>query len=330
MVRTGSYGSQTITSSKTAPGCIVDAEAGASIGQLSTRGNWVTIKNLTVTGGWDINDVGAGQPNNVTLNNVSISGRVFIDGGDSISMIGGKACCTTSSGSPGGVMLQGDPNTLSNVLFDGVDFRDHRKSEPTSDHYEVIRIQDNVNGVTIRNGWFHNNSADTSTIFFSKTLSGVPTNITIQGNYFESPSANPWGISNPAYVTIDSNLSGGACTNWTFAYNTFLGTPMGTFNSCPKTNMVWRANIGPKAAASCVGSSFLYNVWQASSSVNCPGGTDRTVSNLGLTGDGFHLSSTSPARGAGDPSSCPSNDRDGNARSMPAATTCDAGADETN
>jgi hypothetical protein len=46
----------------------------------------------------------------------------------------------------------------------------------------------------------------------------------------------------------------------------------------------------------------------------------------GLTGDGFHLSSTSIAIDKGDPSYCPANDRDGTAR--PQGVTCDAGADE--
>jgi hypothetical protein len=300
-----------------------------SVGALSTQGNWLTLEDLAVTGGWDTADVGPGLPNNVTLRNVAISGRVFLDGGDNISVIGGSASCTTSSGAPGGVMLQGDPNLLSNVVFDGVDFRDHQKSEPSSDHYEVIRIQDNVSGVTIRNSTFEHNSVDSATIFVSHTAASVPSNLTIENNFFQDPQLNPFGITNPAYVTIDANLAGNACTNWLFDYNTFLGTPMGSFNACPATNVVWRANIAPKSAGSCVGTTFSHNLWVAGSSVNCSG-TDATVASAGLTGDGFHLSGTSPARGAGDPAACPTTDHDGAVRPSPVGSTCDAGADETN
>ena len=74
-------------------------------------------------------------------------------------------------------------------------------------------------------------------------------------------------------------------------------------------------------------------MWINNLSANCGSG-DQTFSSLAaiLLGgsDGFHLTAGSPAIAHGNPTDCPALDYDGDARPMPAATTCDAGADEVN
>jgi hypothetical protein len=70
---------------------------------------------------------------------------------------------------------------------------------------------------------------------------------------------------------------------------------------------------------------FAYNVWEGASCSS----TDKNVANAGFANRSavdLHLTSTSPAINAGDPSTFPGADIDGQGR--PLGGTPDAGADE--
>lgn len=319
-MRTGTYAAQTITTSKSSPCFIIGGDGGTTtIGNLQTNANFIDISDINGSS-WNDEDIGN---HDVTLRNMNFVGSIFIDGGTNISMIGGSQSGAFSGGSPSAVQVQGSPGTATNIVFNGVAIHDNTCRDSgnvncVNDHYEAIRFQDNVASATVKNSYFYNNKVDSAVIFISNTSGGNPSNLTFENNFIEGPQAPPGHAA--AFVDIDANIP--SCSNWTFSYNTFYDSPAGTFNNCTKTNVVWRANIGPRPNA-CPGNTFDKNLWVGGT---C-GGTDSATGDLGLTGDGFHLSGSSPARAAGSVT-CPSTDHDGQTRPQPAATTCDAGADE--
>ena len=66
-VQAGSYGAQTITTSKTSAGVTIIAENGTTIGSFSPRGNYIEYQNFTAAN-MDLEDVDA---QHVTLRNVN-------------------------------------------------------------------------------------------------------------------------------------------------------------------------------------------------------------------------------------------------------------------
>lgn len=336
----GTYGSQSITTDRTSPGCTIIAENGTAAGALTTTGDWVEIRNVDFTG-WTISNQSTGQPHDITLRSVDFSGRVFIDDCcDNISMIGGSVSGVQDGGNPGAVMVQSNSAAaLSDFTFDGVEFTgaDCTSSNPGNEnHYETIRIQGTSSNVTIRNSWFHNNRINSSEIFMS-SLSGSPGPIVIEGNYFDVSQAVTGCNLAQQGLRINGNFQSGACPDLTVQNNTSLSTLIAglettNFWSCSSGsggNVKVRGNISVISSTLPCQATFNDNVWINASSVNCGTGDETVASTTaaGLIGDGFHISGSSVARANGY-TSCPTTDRDGDLRPLPAATTCDAGADE--
>lgn len=276
-MKAGTYGAQSIAATKTSPGCTVIAETATTIGELTTNGAWYWIEG--------------------SLRNFS--------------------CSSCSEGFGIYASLDaGGTSTATNVLIDGVIFDKIVNTGTVANHFEVIRVDGNVNGLTIRNSTFTNNVTSSSLIFFSTFRGTKPQNITLENNFF--------GGLGDAYFTLNMNFQGSGCSNWKMNYNTFQNTMLAGGN-CSYNNMIWVGNLGPRG--NCEGTAFRSNVWFGDSGAAC-GATDRTVASAGLGGvDGFHLTAGSPVIDAGGiGADCISIDHDKNSR--PAGDRCDAGAHE--
>lgn len=320
-MKAGTYGAQTITAIKTSPGCTVIAETGTTIGALTTNGAWYEIQNVSGTG-WDISAAGT---NNITCRGCNFTGNNGVNwaanGWSNVSWIGGSLRNFSCSSCANGMAIFASTNvagssTATGVLVDGVTFDKIVNTGGTANHFEVIRVDGNVNGLTIRNSTFTNNITSTSLVFFSTFRGNKPQNITLENNFF--------GGLGPAYYTLNMNYQGSVCSNWTMRYNTFQNAMIAGGN-CPYTNIVWVGNLGPRG--NCEGTAFRSNVWFGSSGGSC-GASDTVVTSAGLGSDGFRLTAGSAAIDkGGSGTDCIATDHDGNSR--PAGGRCDAGAHES-
>jgi hypothetical protein len=316
-MKAGSYGSQSVTAAKTAPGCTVIAEPNTTLnGRLSTSGAWYELQNITGSNaGWQSGG------NNITCRNCNFSGaQVDWSGVSNVSWIGGSL--RNFSCGVGCDHGMGIYNSASNLLIEGVTFDNIRGiGEAQGQHFEVIRIDGNINGLTLRKSKFTNNLTSTSTIFFS-TWEGIkPRNIVVENSLFTDSGA---------YYHFNQNLQNqSSCENWTFRYNTFTGSQglLAESGKCNGyANVVWLGNLAPRGSG-CVGSAFRYNVWYGSSGSGCDA-SDTVTASSGLGGaDGFQLMAGAGAidRG-GSGGECIATDYVGNSR--PTGGRCDAGAYE--
>jgi hypothetical protein len=320
------YGAQTTTSNKTSTTYVI-AENGTIIGNFSPKANYVEYQNFTA-GNMDLEDVDA---QHVTLRNVNLSaqGHITIDGPDNFSWIGGNigAYQIQTTDWPGRVQVQGcNPNCgdspTTHILFDGLNFAPTTRSAGSiaaGNHTEIIRLNQGVTDFTVRNSTFQNGSDVNSSSIFMGTVNGTQTetNLTFENNFF--------GTSGASGYTFNTNGGGGACTTWLIQYNTVPSDslfPGGAANCTSQSNITIRGNLGRLNSSSCGNAIFDNNVW--TNSLNCGGG-DLSGQSLSFIGDGFHIPSSSPARGNGSATVCPLTDHDGDAR--PSAN-CDAGADQ--
>jgi len=371
----GSYPAQSITGSKTGSGCKTIGEDGTNIGVLNISADYFSLENVTViapsthgSGGLNV------SANNVTLKNVNLHGPyVSVDiggvsnllwqGGElgEAGKVGGKrVVCPAGGGS-------GDPepvqiNGTTNVTFDGIRFHPQDADlTPVSCssngfHLEMIRIEGGNDYFTIRNSTFDSGDhSGTASIFITTSSPGgsAANHLLFENNFFGDVDASSGAFS------VHSNVS--TCSNYTFAYNTFLSST-GAFQCANMVNNKWVGNLASNffdAAKPCPAiTSVIYtnNVWQDdyinySGNKNCgtdgvtpgfggtnPGadtlvqGTRYSTNALGLGGaDGFHLQAGSKAIDKGEAggycaSTLGSRDHDGSVR--PFGTRCDAGAHE--
>lgn len=324
-MKAGTYGSQTITAVKTSPGCTVIAESTTNVGSLTTHGAWYEIQNVSGSG-WNISAAGT---KNITCRNCNFAGNGGVwwtaDGYSNVSWIGGSLRnFTTSTNSQAFAIWAGETAggsaTATGILIDGVTFDNIRNTGGNANHFETIRVDGNVNGLTLRNSSFTNNVTSTSLIFFTTFRGTKPQNITLENNFF--------GGLGSAYYTLNMNFQGAGCSNWTIRYNTFQSSMIAGGN-CSYSNIVWVGNLGPRG--NCEGTAFRSNVWHGLSGAAC-GSTDKVVTSLSLGGlslggivDGFHLTAGSAAIDAGGSGAdCIATDHDGKSRTG----RCDAGAHE--
>lgn len=334
-MKAGSYGSQTITATKTTPGCTVIAESTTTLtGTLTTNGAWYEIQNVSGTG-WNITARGV---NNIICRDCHFSGNSGVtwqnSGGGAdgvmysdISWIGGSLTNFSTSGDACAFCIYtmadvagGNGYTVDTLLIEGVTFDDVVNTGGVGNHFEVIRVDGNIDGFHLRRSTFTNNVTSTALIFFTTFRGDKPQNITIENNFF--------GDLGDAFNTIDMNFGGLTCSNWTFRYNTFLDSPLAGGN-CSYSSVLWVGNLMPRG--SCQGNTFRYNVGYGSSGSACSGTGNSVTTTAGAAlggAGGFYLQSGSTAidAAADAGSDCISNDHDGNSRYTGAR--CDAGAHE--
>jgi hypothetical protein len=323
----GNYPSQSVSGAKASPGVTADmgiTGTSASFADLNVGGStsWFTIENGRTGYGWNYTTTPV--PDHITFRNIVSTSVVFIKGGSNLSILGGSIG-PVAVDTDGALVLEGIPVPITNVLVQGVDFHNITRSSTcmaNACHAEVIRIDDGSSAITLDGNTFEsNNDPNSSTVFLgSKTGTNQLHDVTMRNNFFGDPGT--------AFYSINENLTGG-CKNFVVEYNTFasgaaalIANASGNCGSI--SNVVVRGNLGPHVAGCQSGITYSHNLW----SDGACGTSDRTASSLGFAADGFHITSTSPARGAGDPASCPATDHDGQTRAQPSSTTCDAGADE--
>ncbi len=331
-----SYGPQSISGAKNAPGCFVIGEAdapGVTLGSLKTQGDYFTLENVTVDVGSAHGSGWANSGNHVTLKGVRLHGAyVAVDiVGDSVSWIGGEL---GESGTAGGARdfcgVDDEPLQIhfaTNTRIDGITFWPQAAStNPACNHLETVRIDEQTAGVMIANCDFKDgDGSNTARIFITTpTAAAAPTNVTVQNTIIGNGSGSNYGVNVHSAVP--------SCGTFTFAYNLLKGD---TAIQCPmKTGLRWIGNLGVHPGP-CVG-TFTRNVWQHTVNPNC-GTTDKwvngpaySVSALGVDGDG-RLTAGSPAIDAAETSgyctsTLDSRDRQGTVR--PRGVACDSGPHE--
>ena len=345
VIKAGAYGNQGVNASAPSPGCTVVGEDGVTLGALNTKGDNLTLRQVTVDvgdghapGGW------RNSGNNVTLESVALHGAfvsVNLAGSDVTwrggelgvaGKTGGKRSCNSGDAEP--VQIQ----NADHVLIDGVAFHP-QDFDPTpcsgsvnGFHLEMIRIDSGTSFFTLQNSTFDDGDhSNTASIFITNVSSdpGDPTNLTFQNNFFGSADNATFSV----HAAVDD------CSSYVFAYNTFRNSPGDpTANGCSKSDgMLWVGNLGPRPGFFACAGTHTGNVWQNDTAYTC--GTDTIVTGkqwgydaLGLGGpDGFHLQSGSPAidkaeSGGYCTSKLGGRDHDGDPR--PSGAACDAGADE--
>jgi hypothetical protein len=322
----GSYGSQRVSGTKSAPAVVFKPAAGASVslGGLDVYADNLEIRDLAA-GYW----LSYAESSGFTARNLDVS-FFQIYGSANITVAGGDV---GPSYTPGGnstvnYITYGANGTVAptNVVVDGVYFHDFRRGS-SLDHMECLMVVGG-NGIAVRNSRFVR--CDIFNIFFTQWAGPAPPkNVVLEDNFFNSTTTdgNLGGTSLSVQFSGHMNLMSG----YTIRNNSFA-MPVGI--DAPVSGVSFIGNVMPYSG--CVGGvSYTYNVMQDNLGGRC-GSTDKVVSGtryendkLGFvnpTGGDLHLTATSPAINAGSPTNFALADIDGQARPMGAAP--DAGADE--
>jgi hypothetical protein len=357
----GNYGKMTLSAQKTAPGCSVIGDTsgtGVNATGITPIGSYFTLKNIKNSGAlsWENPPDGnapAGFPHDLVFDNVTANAKMFIRGGKNItwknSIIG-----PFYWHNDGALDIEGaDPGYLvDNFVIDNLTFKDVQwdKADPNgtpdlSAHTEVIRLDDNVSNVTIKNSKFINNLVSTAVIFTgSKGSLGSVNGLTLKNNYIGQP------YSGDQQSGLDA---ANGCRNLKILYNTWSNRTMSMYDcTASTTNVTIVGNLGDghcKSAPSGATINYSYNFW---TNIPACGTSDKGTTATDSQGkpvpiviphasDGYHLVSSSQAiRSAtditnlkaqatcsnADPNLDVSTDIDGDTR--PQGAGCDAGADE--
>jgi hypothetical protein len=188
-------------------------------------------------------------------------------------------------------------------------------------HPDAFALDDGDN-VVIRRNKFYNNCGDDIRI----SSEGPPTNIVLQNNYFGPPVSCAAGAATTVQVVNVGTI---------VSYNTFdgdvqMGSPDNLFD-----RELWEGNIitGQVAGGCPIGAGTIarYNVWSSRNSASCGANNVRVNDFSGwfvnpsiAAGDYRLTSAAALAVGAGNPSSYPAVDVDGNSR----GSRPDAGASQ--
>jgi chitodextrinase len=316
----GTYSGGTVNpdASKTSSADVVfRPAAGASVtitGTLDVHAAHMEFRDMTVN---EFNF--PRQADDVTARNV-VNHGVWMQGASNISFIGGEItcgfCAYHSHIENGG----SDSRPPTNILFEGVSFHDWHSV--SGEHTECLQILGGDN-VTIRNSTFNNcgtgngglgATGDLFVGFIDGGSGPVTKNILLENNFFY-PSGNPYAIQMSDLQNLD------------LRYNSISGAIIMFDRAGPGTGMDFVGNImrfnGCTAESNGVAINWRYNVMQG----GICGSTDRNAA-AGFVdaNSNLHLAAASAAINAGDPTSYPARDIDGQTR--PAGAAPDAGADE--
>ena len=341
----GYYGCGSINADSSKTGTVVFQSAPGATAwttcQLSLSANHLEFDNMNMEG------IRTTSSQYVTLRNVNVTcldqapfemwgGKcsaglfIFAPAGN-FSMYGGSVGPTwddTYDGAPGqsqvGINLGGGSATVNNLLFDGVRFHDNRRIDDQQ-HTSCLMVGGG-NGVTIRNSRFENCAVfDLFLTWWNFVSPQYPpgTNILLENNFFDTAVAGCSGCT-AGYFSVEFASYQPVWQNVTVRYNS---ASQAMHFDGSHSNFVATANAMPMVSYDCPSDvTYSYNV---STGGGCGGTGSKVVSDLGFVnapaGD-LHLTPTSPAINAGNPSSYPPTDIDGNTRPKGAAP--DAGATE--
>jgi hypothetical protein len=171
------YSGKSITGTKGSPGVVFDL-AGSNQGSISLS----QAQNVELRNGRGSASLGC-QPGQIVLRNYSQT-SIFWNGVCNVSWIGGEL--GPQSSDQINYIYSDRSNWSSNIVLDSLYVHDNR-CVSSGCHYEAIRIDRKVNGITIRNSVFRRNA-----IFhvFVTSLNGqdLSRNITIEHNCFDRPT----------------------------------------------------------------------------------------------------------------------------------------------
>jgi hypothetical protein len=339
LVMAGSYPVTTIGPDNGAlTGSVTMQPAGGAvtIDSLTTSGDWLSLKNVTIPTGSNHARGWYSSGSNLVLDGVNVTGpwaNVKISGGANVSWK------NSGLGTPGNTAIRrcqqgdGEPVELSgvsNLLISNVDFYPFQPElgnpvcGPDSNmHLETIRVWDGVNGWRLERSRFHRGDGSGSArVFFSKISGADPANITFVNNWFGDSDGT---VS--VYLTQNS-----PCTNYVFAYNHWEESFV---DECsPKTSLKMIGNTGSQPNyLPCMGTVNIRDLWVWNSAGSC--GSDQwvldpnnSISALRYAADGYHLQPSSPAIDAGDATQCALYTGGVDIDGRPRTGTCDAGPDE--
>ena len=302
-VAAGVYPAQTVPSGSKA--VTFRGVAGAKLRELDNHGANVTFDGLEVDGNFAQN---AGFENHGAANVTYKNGRIGNVTDEKGALVSG-----------------------ANFTFDNVVFHDVRVTASSVHNECVYAIV--VPGMTVRNSRFYD--CATMDLFFTygHWWSPLPPSyggVTLENNVF-GHSTMPGGVAWHYYSLYvgDTGSDGGTLTNWVVRNNTF--EIAANVSRTSSSGSRWVGNLGDW---NCVaGVTYRYNVGHKCAATDkqvSPAQSTRTsTAPLGWVNPAahdFHLTASSPAIDAGDPSDHPATDRDGTLR--PAGTAPDAGAYE--
>ena len=225
------YAGKSITGTKTAPGVVFDL-AGSNQGSITLSG----AQNVELRNGSGSANLGC-QPGQITLRNYSQTG-IFWNGVCNVSWIGGDLGPQASDQL--NYIYSDKSNWSSNVVLDGLYVHDNHCVSGGC-HYEAIRIDRKVDGVTIRNSVFRRNA-----IFhiFVTSLDGsnLSKNITIDHNCFDQPTGGSSVVAlhdpivtsvNPStlHIKVTNNYAASG-SNFRGPFEVSTGNTFGPVSAC--------------------------------------------------------------------------------------------------
>jgi hypothetical protein len=184
-------------------------------------------------------------------------------------------------------------------------------------HPDAIALDDGVN-VVIRRNRFWNNCGDD----LRMATAGPPTKVVIQNNFFGAPVSCAAGAATTAQIVgvgtvVSYNTFDGWVQTVTSEYLSFAANQLWEGNIITETVQGVSGNCPPGA-----GTIVRYNVWNTNNSSSC-GPNNISAANFGgwfvnpsIAAGDYHLTAAAAvALGAGNPSSYPAVDIDGQPRS---------------
>jgi hypothetical protein len=355
------YGSQSITAAKGAPGvtvrCEVDTPSSCVFASYTfTNAAWITIQNINFDIGDTCHNCGNSivTSNNITFLNVTTLGAFQVNWWDGVSSLlwdgggmwsdarpGGAYYCANGDGIPLTITADAvgrfsNNVTLRNVVIGTVQTNVTACGADNA-HIETLRIDGDVRNLLLDRVIFRDGRGEsTGTVFLTQyrsELYGSPhmTNIRFRNSYFGTNTLNPsivLGGGNPS-------STGGAC-GLIMEYNTIRsGFSLNNCASFP-AGLVLRGNAGGGWAPwfPCNAATHIRNVWQWTGTTAC--GTDTTVIGpqwetgaLGIGTTGYVVNTGSPLINAGETScAATANGQDIRGFARPVGAACDAGAFE--